>query len=52
MNNLKYEINRLEEFYNLYKSSNMSAWMKDLVLSLYENKLTKLYTKDSLSLKL
>jgi len=52
MNNLEYEINRLEEFYNLYKSSNMSAWLKDLVLPLYEDKLTSLYTKDSLPLKL
>jgi len=47
MNNLNYEITRLEEFYNIYKSSNMNAWLKDLVLPLYEEKLANLYTKKS-----
>ena len=46
MNNMKYEITRLEEFYNLYKSSNMVDWLKDLVLPVYEEKLTKLYTEN------
>ena len=48
MNNLKYEITRLEEFYNLYKSSNIEPWLKDLVLPLYEEKLSNLYTENSL----
>lgn len=50
MNKLNYEITRLEEFYNLYKLSNMSAWLKDLVLPVYEEKLTNLYTKKGLPL--
>jgi hypothetical protein len=52
MNNLNYEITRLEEFYNLYKSSNMDAWLKDLVLPLYEEKLTNFYTKRAYPSKL
>jgi len=42
MNNLEYEITRLEEFYNLYQSSNMEPWLKDLVLPFYEEKLSHL----------
>ena len=48
MNNLKYEITRLEELYNLYQESNMEPWLMDLVLPLYEERLTNLYTENSL----
>lgn len=48
MNNLNYEIKRLEELYNLYKSSNMTPWIKDLILPVYEKHLSKLYTENGI----
>jgi len=48
MKHLNYEIKRLEELYNFYKSSNMTPWIKDLILPVYEKHLSKLYTEKGL----
>jgi len=45
MEKLEYEINRIEDFYNSFKSSNHFNWMKDFGLICYREKLTKLYTQ-------
>jgi len=45
MDNLEYEINRIEDFYNSFKSSNHFDCMKEFGLICYREKLSNLYTE-------
>ena len=52
MDKLDFEIKRIEDFYNSFKSTNNFFWMKDYGLLLYEERLTKLYTEKGIPSKL